>query len=98
MLSSAIYYRRAFNHLRLTDNNFTHCPSIDEWVQAEKICKFLEIFYETTTLFSGVKYPTANLFFPRVFTVQLTLSQSLQSSDDFMRSMANQMFQKFDKY
>ncbi|XP_075520592.1 zinc finger BED domain-containing protein RICESLEEPER 2-like isoform X3 [Primulina tabacum] len=98
MLSSAIYYRRAFNHLKLTDTNFTHCPLVDEWVQAEKICKFLEVFYETTTLFSEVKYPTANLYFPRVFTVQLTLSQALQSSDDFMRSMANRMFQKFDKY
>ncbi|XP_075501873.1 zinc finger BED domain-containing protein RICESLEEPER 1-like isoform X1 [Primulina tabacum] len=98
MLSSAIYYRRAFNYLKLTDTNFTHCPLVDEWVQAEKICKFLEVFYETTTLFSGVKYPTANLYFPRVFTVQLTLIQALQSSDDFMRSMANRMFQKFDKY
>ncbi|XP_073064004.1 zinc finger BED domain-containing protein RICESLEEPER 2-like [Primulina eburnea] len=98
MLSSAICYRRAFNHLKLTDTNFTHCPLVDEWVQAEKICKFLEVFYETTTLFCGVKYPTANFYFPRVFTVQLTLSQALQSSDDFMRSMANRMFQKFDKY
>ncbi|XP_075500156.1 zinc finger BED domain-containing protein RICESLEEPER 2-like [Primulina tabacum] len=98
MLSSAIYYRRAFNHLKLTDTNFTHCPLVDECGQAEKICKFLEVFYETTTLFSGMKYPTANLYFPCVFTVQLTLSQALQSSDDFMRSMANRMFQKFDKY
>ncbi|KAG6473887.1 hypothetical protein ZIOFF_067805 [Zingiber officinale] len=39
-----------------------------------------------------------NLYFPRVFTVQLTISQALQSYDDFMRSMANRMFQKFDKY
>ncbi|KZV37398.1 hypothetical protein F511_01266, partial [Dorcoceras hygrometricum] len=31
MLSSVIYYRRAFNHLRLADTNFVHCPSIDEW-------------------------------------------------------------------
>ncbi|XP_042423183.1 zinc finger BED domain-containing protein RICESLEEPER 2-like [Zingiber officinale] len=98
MLSSAMYYRRAFNHLRLADTNFTHCPSVDEWGQVEKIFKFLEVFYETTTLFSGVKYPTANLYFPRIFTVQLTISQALQSSDDFMRSMANRMFHKFDKY
>ncbi|XP_042433857.1 zinc finger BED domain-containing protein RICESLEEPER 2-like [Zingiber officinale] len=98
MLSSAMYYRRAFNHLRLANTNFTHCPSVDEWGQVEKIFKFLEVFYETTTLFSGVKYPTANLYFPRIFTVQLTISQALQSSDDFMRSMANRMFHKFDKY
>ncbi|KAG6520988.1 hypothetical protein ZIOFF_018053 [Zingiber officinale] len=69
-----------------------------DWGQFEKICKFLEVFYETTTLFSGVKYPTSNLYFPRVFIVQLTISQALQNSDDFMRSMANRMFQKFDKY
>ncbi|KAG6518833.1 hypothetical protein ZIOFF_022314 [Zingiber officinale] len=98
MLSSAMYYRRAFNHLRLDDTNFTHCPSVDEWGQVEKIYKFLEVFYETTTLFSGLKYPTANLYFPRIFMVQLTISQAMQSSDDFMRSMANRMFHKFDKY
>ncbi|XP_042466077.1 zinc finger BED domain-containing protein RICESLEEPER 1-like [Zingiber officinale] len=93
MLSSAMYYRRAFNHLRLAYTNFTHCPG-----QVEKIFKFHEAFYETTTLFSGVKYPTDNLYFPRIFTVQLTISQALQSSDDFMRSMANRIFHKFDKY
>ncbi|KZV49387.1 hypothetical protein F511_10927 [Dorcoceras hygrometricum] len=54
ILSSAIYYRRAFNHLRLADTNFVHCPSIDEWGQVEKICKFLEEFDSFQSLeFSG---------------------------------------------
>lgn len=30
MLSSSMYYRRVFNHLRLVDNNCTHFPSNDE--------------------------------------------------------------------
>ena len=27
MLQSALYYRRAFQHLELTDYNFKHCPT-----------------------------------------------------------------------
>ncbi|XP_073041986.1 zinc finger BED domain-containing protein RICESLEEPER 2-like [Primulina eburnea] len=49
MLSSAIYYRRAFNHLKLTDTNFTHCPLVDEWVQDEKYANFLRCFRNLTS-------------------------------------------------
>ncbi|XP_039120478.1 zinc finger BED domain-containing protein RICESLEEPER 2-like [Dioscorea cayenensis subsp. rotundata] len=37
MLESAIYYRRAFMHLELSDSNLKHCPSRDEWEKVEKI-------------------------------------------------------------
>ena len=30
MLESAIFYRRAFHHLELTDSNFKHCPIANE--------------------------------------------------------------------
>lgn len=73
MIESALYYRRAFIRLCLSDSNYKHCPSDDEWDRAEEIRKFLEIFYNVTCIFPGTKYPTANLFFPQVFMVQQTL-------------------------
>ncbi|XP_027171948.1 zinc finger BED domain-containing protein RICESLEEPER 2-like [Coffea eugenioides] len=98
MLSSALYYRLAFCHLQLSDSNFRSCPSLEEWGRVEKICSFLQVFYEATNAFSGSKYPTSNLYFPQVFKIQLKLSEECNSSDDFMKRIASQMFVKFNKY
>ncbi|XP_027114057.1 zinc finger BED domain-containing protein RICESLEEPER 2 isoform X1 [Coffea arabica] len=98
MLSSALYYRLAFCHLQLSDSNFRCCPSLEEWGRVEKICSFLQVFYEATNAFSGSKYPTSNLYFPQVFKIQLKLSEECKSSDDFMKRIGSQMFVKFNKY
>ena len=95
MLESAIFYRRAFDHLELTDSNFKHCPIADEWNKAEKIST---VFYDATCVFSGTKYPTANLYFPSVFMVYLTLKQGNENKDKYMRRIAEQMLVKFEKY
>ena len=75
MLQSALSYRRAFQHLELIDYNFKHCPTSGEWEKAEKIKKFLAVFYDVTLVFSSTKYPTANLYFPQVFIVYFTLKK-----------------------
>ncbi|KAG2688933.1 hypothetical protein I3760_09G116200 [Carya illinoinensis] len=98
MLESAIFYRRAFCHLELTDSNFKHCLSTSEWEKVEKINTFLGAFYDSTCEFSGTKYPTANLYFPAVFMIYLTLKKHSESEDDYMRNMACQMLAKFEKY
>ena len=41
MLESALFYKRAFQHLELSDSNYTCCPSRSEWDKVEKINKFL---------------------------------------------------------
>jgi len=63
MLESALQYRKAFEFFKVADRNFKHCPSDDEWERAERICEFLEPFYDITNLISGSNYPTANLYF-----------------------------------
>ncbi|XP_034229371.1 zinc finger BED domain-containing protein RICESLEEPER 1-like [Prunus dulcis] len=98
MIDSALYYQRAFLHLQLSDSNYKHSLSQDEWVKLEKLSKFLKVFYDVTCLFSGTKYPTANLYFPQVFVVEDTLRKAKVDSDSFMKSMATQMMEKFDKY
>lgn len=98
MIDSALYYQRAFLHLQLSDSNYKHSLSQDEWGKLEKLSKFLKVFYDVTCLFSGTKYPTANLYFPQVFVVEDTLRKAKVDSDSFMKSMATQMMEKFDKY
>lgn len=98
MLDGALYYRRAFTHLELSDSNYKHALNDEEWDKVEGICKFLGVFYNVTRLFSGSKYPTANLYFPNVFLVQLTLMKAIEDRNYVARSLATQMKPKFDKY
>ncbi|KAL0000368.1 hypothetical protein SO802_014149 [Lithocarpus litseifolius] len=98
MIENALYYRRAFCHLELTDSNYKNCPTVDEWSKVEKIDKFLAVFYDAICAFSGTKYPAANLYFPLVFMIYLTLRQQTENEDEYMRRMAVQMLAKFEKY
>ncbi|XP_019173402.1 PREDICTED: zinc finger BED domain-containing protein RICESLEEPER 1-like [Ipomoea nil] len=88
----------AFSHLEISDSNYKHCLSKDEWDRIEKLSKFLGVFYEITCMFSGTKYPTTNLYFPAIFKARLTLEEQKNGDDLGMRNMAIQMFAKFEKY
>ncbi|KAK9689202.1 hypothetical protein RND81_09G043000 [Saponaria officinalis] len=98
MLDSALYYRKALNNLAKSDLNYLHCPTEGEWDKIEKICKFLKVFYDVISLFSGTKFPTANLYFTQVLRVRLLLKEEMGNRDGFMKTMATKMFVKFDKY
>nr|XP_023886061.1 zinc finger BED domain-containing protein RICESLEEPER 2-like [Quercus suber] len=99
LLESVNVFRwRAFCHLELTNSNYKNCPTIDEWSRVEKIDKFLTVFYDATCAFFGTKYPAANLYFPSVFMIYLTLRQQMENEDEYMRRMAIQMLAKFEKY
>ncbi|KAL4577802.1 hypothetical protein LXL04_013916 [Taraxacum kok-saghyz] len=98
MIESAIFYRRAFFLLALSDSNYLDCPNDDEWSKLERIFRFLEVFYEVTCIFYGSKYSTANLYFPSVSMVERTLKEEMESSDKFMKNMAFKMYEIFSKY
>ncbi|KAL4627208.1 hypothetical protein ACB092_05G151700 [Castanea dentata] len=78
--------------------NFKHCPSRDEWNRVERITRFLKPFNDITTLFSGIDYPTANLYFQGVSQIELLLLEEMESQDSFISNMVDQMKGKFDKY
>ncbi|XP_010549198.1 PREDICTED: zinc finger BED domain-containing protein RICESLEEPER 1-like [Tarenaya hassleriana] len=99
MLKVAIKYERAFSSLHLLDRSYKYNPSSQEWQRGEKICDFLEPFYEITNLFSGSKYPTSNLYFFQVWRIECLLKDYMTNGEDKMiESMANNMKEKFDKY
>lgn len=97
MLQDALYYRRAFLRL-MSDSNYKHCPAEKEWDRVEDISKFLEVFYNATCIFSGTKYPTANLYLSQAFMVQQTFAKVISSSNVFVSSMASRMYSKVEKY
>ena len=73
MLSIAIPYRKVFEWLGTLDQSFD-CPPEDDWKFASLVCEKLELFYQLTTLFSGIKYVTANIFFPKVCEIKLKIN------------------------
>ena len=51
-----------------------------------------------TKLFSGTKYPTANIYFPKICEIRLALNKWLNALDPNIRKMASQILTKFNKY
>ena len=98
MIENALHYRRSFYHLELTNSNYKNCATVDEWSKVEKIDKFFAVFYDATCAFSGTKYPVANLYFPSVLMIYLTLRQQMENEYEYMRRIAVQMLAKFEKY
>jgi hypothetical protein len=98
MLKSAIYYKTAFSYLEMTDSNYKHCPIAVEWEKVDNICSFLACFYEATCIFSGIKYPIANLYFPVIAMIYVSLKEKLMSEDGHKKLMAIEMISKFEKY
>ena len=97
MLSIAIPYRKVFERLGELDRSYD-CPAADDWTFATNVCEKLGLFYELTELFSGTKYVTANLFFPKVCEIKLKLNSWGHDEDETIRNMSAAMIEKYDKY
>ncbi|XP_026459278.1 zinc finger BED domain-containing protein RICESLEEPER 2-like [Papaver somniferum] len=98
MLDSFLVYRSVFAHLKKVDSDYKDCPTDEEWDQIEVVTKFLKTFYDLTTLFSGSKYPTSNLYFEGVCQVQVLLKKESTNEIEFIRDMVKEMQEKFNSY
>ncbi|CAN1278795.1 Putative AC transposase [Linum perenne] len=49
-------------------------------------------------MFSGAKYPTTNMFFPRICDLRVKLSEWLYDPNPMISNMAHSMWTKFSKY
>ncbi|OMO60971.1 hypothetical protein CCACVL1_23785 [Corchorus capsularis] len=100
MLERFLLYVNAFKILPTEDPTFLmeDLPTEEELHKIEYICNFLKPFYDITTLFLGVDYPTANLYFENVCKVRSNLLKEIESPDSCLREVAKAMKEKFDKY
>ncbi|XP_078170092.1 zinc finger BED domain-containing protein RICESLEEPER 2-like [Carex rostrata] len=98
MLQSAIYYKSTLERYAKRDTDFKWLPTELEWANAEKVVKLLDVFTKATNLFSGTSYPTSNLFFNEVFKVKRAICDAYGSTDEFLSTMSQVMFEKFEKY
>jgi len=97
MLSTATPYRKVFDCLDTLDQHFV-CPPNDDWKFAAIVCEKLELFYQLTELFSGTKYVTANIFFPKVCEIKLKINSWKEDENEIIRNMSTAMIEKYDKY
>ncbi|KAH1129049.1 hypothetical protein J1N35_000427 [Gossypium stocksii] len=95
MLIVAMKYREVFVVLSGRDNLYKNPPNSEDWEKVEKICEKLEVFSTTTLYFSASRFPTANIYFPKICTRRLVISNLLSSPYDYIRKI---MLEKYKKY
>ncbi|CAN1223158.1 Putative AC transposase [Linum grandiflorum] len=98
MLVTTIPYKEVFNRLKQRDPQYDSLPSIEHWLFASIVCEKLKCFSLVSDLFSGSKYPTANLFFPRICELRIQIHQWMLDSNEVIQRMAASMWTKFIKY
>ncbi|XP_066311030.1 zinc finger BED domain-containing protein RICESLEEPER 2-like [Miscanthus floridulus] len=95
MLKHLLPYKEVF-HVFITSNYGSTLLTTQHWYVAEQIMIFLELFYNSTVILSGVYYPTA----PLVLHHMLDMAEHLQNAerDANFRMIATPMKLKFLKY
>ncbi|CAJ2637459.1 unnamed protein product [Trifolium pratense] len=100
MLDIAIEYKDVFIRLNFKrcDPLYTCLPTNSQWQFAKDVCGCLKLFNEVTELISGTKYPTANLYFPKICKIKLAIEECKKSSNSVNEMMATKMMEKFQIY
>ena len=70
----------------------------DDWESAERIVKFLKVFYDATLLFFASLSMTSNLCYDTMSLIESSLTALQESTDLWVSSIAYNMRKKFDKY
>ena len=98
MIQTALIYKDVFYRLKQRESQYKCLPEEKDWLMGKETCEKLKLFYNISELFSGTKYPTANLYFPKICEIRISLSRWLNSPYDEIKHMAANMIEKFDKY
>ena len=112
MLSIVVLYRDVFDRLSLRERLFNCCPTTADWDFAKEMIVRLKLFYDVTCLWSGTRYVTANMFFPKVCGIKLAIrkwttldyellqdmSDEMKKKYEVMQQMSEEMKKKFQKY
>jgi hypothetical protein len=95
MLKHLIPYKEVFT-VFINSNYGSELLTNVHWYVAEHMFKFLQLFYDSTVILSGVYYPTAPLVLHQMFEIAEHLQQA--ESNEHFRPIARPMKAKFLKY
>ena len=68
----------------------------EHWAIAEKVPKFLELFYDSTVALSGVYYPTSPLMIH--YLVKIAIHLKNYANDSHIRPVVQPIIDKYNKY
>ncbi|KAE8727321.1 hypothetical protein F3Y22_tig00005465pilonHSYRG00049 [Hibiscus syriacus] len=74
----------------LEKNRIKIAITTDMWTSSNK--------KKVTLMFSGTKYPMANVFFPSICEIRIALNKWSEDRDEVIKAMGEWMLVKFDKY
>lgn len=98
MLETALEYKSAFSLFQEQDPSYLSFLTDEEWEWTTSVTSYLKLLVEITNVFSGNRFPTANIYFPEICDIHIQLIDWCRSSDNFLSSMALKMKARFDKY
>ncbi|KAK9199348.1 hypothetical protein WN944_014538 [Citrus x changshan-huyou] len=75
-------------HIEKRDPQYKSLPSDSEWDLAATMVEHLRSFYMLMEMFSGTKYPIANLFFPSICKMKMSINGWRTSDNPAIRIMA----------
>ncbi|MED6118191.1 hypothetical protein PIB30_117363 [Stylosanthes scabra] len=98
MLETAVEYKTVFALFQEQDSSYSSVLNDEEWEWATSVTAYLKLIVEITSVFSGNRFPTANIYFPEICDIHIQLINWCRSSDNFLSSLALKMKGRFDKY
>ncbi|XP_059462188.1 zinc finger BED domain-containing protein RICESLEEPER 2-like [Corylus avellana] len=98
MLDTAIKFKKVFPRYHRVEQAFQWVVTPKQWEMVGNVNQVLSVFNDVTNVVSGSEYPTANLYLPEVWRMKEVLMIKCHDRNEYMRSMAIRMIDKFDKY
>ncbi|XP_052299962.1 uncharacterized protein LOC127903656 [Citrus sinensis] len=111
MLMTALKFREAFERMAEVDKPHEAYfkeeengkkkvgpPRLEDWEHAERIVRFLKIFYDATLTFSTSLSVTSNLCYNTIDIIKNSLSALEKNKDVYVHLMAFSMRETYDKY
>lgn len=65
---------------------------------AKDVCRRLKLFNDITKTIFGSKYPTVNLYFPKICETKIAINEQINSPSPVIQDMTQCILSKFDSY
>ncbi|CAL8991055.1 unnamed protein product, partial [Prunus brigantina] len=78
--------------------DFHDVPSPEEWQKVEGVCKIVGSVYEVSNALFETKHLTPNVYLYHLHELHEILTKMSTDSDSFIRTIAEDMLNKFVKY
>lgn len=98
MITTVYEFQNAFKNLAKYDSDFSFPLSDAEWDEVKSVKECLEPFDQMMKKFSGIRTPTANLYFIDICGIILLLKSWSASPAPIVVKFASEMLKGFEQY